>query len=506
MAPHPPESELFADLPEHETLDPTTDEGWEAVRALGYRWVDRMVSLHRHVGDGPAWSAPSREARAALAGPLPGGGAPLDEAVALLEEHILPYGLGNIHPRGWGWVNGTGTTLGALADLVAAAMNINCAGADTAARHVEAQVVETLKEAMGWPSSGSGLLTSGASLANLVGLAAARDRALARQSVDVGKVGLARSGVGLAFYASPGVHNSVDRALRTLGVGTEQLRKIPVDDAWRMDVAALEEAVRRDREAGLTPACVVGTAGTVDQGAVDPLDALADVAEREGLWLHVDGAFGAVAALSPHLRPLVAGMERADSLAFDLHKWMHVPIEAGCILVRDPEDHRRPFAAPASYLQTTDRGIVAVDRWMAEYGPQLTRGFRALKSWLFLKHYGTEALGRLAAMNVRQTREMEALLRAHPRTEVLASGPLCVLCFRYLAPGLEGPELDRFNQEVLADLQESGLAQVSGTWSGGAFALRLALTNHRTRSEDVSGFVDDLVALGDRRSRESALA
>lgn len=485
-----------------ETLDPASDAEWEALRTLGHEMVDQVVALHRGIGTRPAWQPVPPASRAALAGPLPASGATLDETVATFQEHVFPYPLGNIHPRAWGWVNGTGSTLGAFADLLAAAMNINAAGADTGARYVEEQVLETLKEAMGWPASGSGLLTSGASVANLVGLAAARDRAAARLGggdVRVGERGLARMGLTLTAYASEAAHNSVDRAVRLLGMGTDQLRRVPVDASWRMDPAALEKAMAADRAAGLHPTCVVGTAGTVDQGAIDPLEELADVCAREDVWLHVDGAFGAVAALSPELRPLVAGMERADSLAFDLHKWMHVPIEAGCVLVRDPEDHRRPFAAPASYLRALERGTAAVDHWFYEYGPQLTRGFRALKSWFFLKHYGTDRLGRLAEQNVRQTRELEALLGAHPRLEVLASGPLCVLCLRYVPEGVRGAELDRFNQELLADLQESGRAQVSSTVVGGAFALRLAITNHRTRGSDLSGFVADLVSLGDRR-------
>lgn len=486
-----------------ETLDPGTDAEWEALRSLGHEMVDQVVALHRGIRERPAWQPVPPASRAALRGILAPGGAPLEDTVAMVQEHVFPYPLGNIHPRAWGWVNGTGTTLGALADLMASALNINAAGADTGARYVEEQVLETLKGAMGWPSSGSGLLTSGASVANLIGLAAARDRAAARLAgpgAGVGEKGLARLGRTLTVYASAAAHNSVDRAVRLLGMGTDQLRRIPVDASWRMDVAALEEALSADRAAGLHPACVVGTAGTVDQGSVDPLEALADLCAREGVWFHVDGAFGAVAALAPGLRHLVAGMKRADSLAFDLHKWMHVPIEAGCVLVRDPDDHRRPFTAPASYLQAMERGTAAVDGWFYEYGPQLTRGFRALKSWVFLKHYGTDRLGRLAEQNVRQTREMETLLRAHPRVEILASGPLCVLCFRYVPEGVEGAELDRFNQDLLADLQESGRAQVSSTVVGGAFTLRLAITNHRTRGSDLSGFVADLVALGDRRT------
>ena len=493
-------------LPE-ETLDPTTPEEWEALRALGHQMVDQVVAFHRQVGEGPAWQPVPADVRGRFQGPLPSGGAPVDETVDRFWADVFPYHLGNVHPRGWGWVNGTGSTLGALADLMASSMNVNCAGADTAARYVEEQVLDTLKHAMGWPASGSGILTSGASLANLIGLAAARDRAVHRLTgLDAGAAGLLEAGARLTFYTSASAHNSVDRAIRLLGLGTDQLRRVPVDDAWRMDLQALRDAIAQDREAGAVPAAIVGTAGTVDQGAIDPLDALADLAAEQGMWLHVDGAFGAVAALSPALRPLVSGMERADSLAFDLHKWMHVPIEAGCVLVRDPAHHKRPFAAPAAYLAPLARGLAAVDDWFFEFGPQLTRGFRALKSWFFLMHHGTDKLGRLVEQNVRQTQRLAALMDAHPRLEILARGPLCVLCFRYRAPDMDPATLDRFNQELLGDLQESGRAQVTATRVGGSFTLRLALTNHRTRDGDLTGFLEDLVALGDRRKAGGALA
>ncbi|NIP58472.1 MAG: hypothetical protein GWM92_09350 [Gemmatimonadetes bacterium] len=362
--------------------------------------------------------------------------------------------------------------------------------------------MDTLKEAMGWPEAGSGLLTSGGSVANLVGIAAARDGAAPERELRA--TGLREHPGQLVLYASDAVHNSVDRAASLLGIGSAHLRKIPVDEECRIDLAALSAAVEEDRAGGRCPFCVVATVGTVDQGAIDPVDSLADFCAREGLWLHVDGAFGAAVAFSDELGSLVAGIERADSLAFDLHKWMHVPIEAGCVLVRESEDHRRPFTAPASYLAVLDRGITPGGPWLAEFGPQLTRGFRALKCWFGLQVDGTEKLGRLVEQNVAQARELENLIRGHPRLELLAHGPLVVLCFRYRpdegAGAWDAERLDRFNSELLADLQESGVAAVSSTRVDGRFALRLAITNHRTRPEDLALFVDEVVGLGERRA------
>lgn len=483
-----------------ETLDPTTEEEWASLRRLGHRMVDEVVDLHRGIRDRAAWRPVPDDVRRRLKEPLPREGSSADEAFETFQRDILPYYLGNIHPRGWGWVNGTGTTLGAFADMLAAAMNPNCAGADHSARYVEGQVLDTLKEALDWPKEGTGLLTSGGSVANLVGLAAARNSVKA--PVELRTRGLRALPRQLVLYASETVHNSIDKAAGLLGIGAAQIRKIPVDEDWRMIPEALAAAVAADRKQGTQPFCVVATAGTVDQGAVDPLEELADLCGEEDLWLHVDAAFGAVAALSEELHPLVAGMERADSLAFDLHKWMHVPIEAGCILVRDGDAHRLPFAAPASYLATLDRGITAGEAWLSDLGPQLTRGFRALKCWFALRVHGIEKLGRLAAQNVQQTRALESLIRKHPNLEVLAHGPLVVLCLRYRPDegAWNAESLDILNAEILADIQESGIVAVSTTRINGSFALRLALTNQRTRREDLGLFLDTVLEFGARRT------
>lgn len=478
--------------PLEEGLDP---DDWESLRRLGHRMVDDLVSFHAGVAEGPAWRSGGADPGEELALELPQPPVGAEEAYEVFFRRILPYHYSNIHPRGWGWVNGTGTTLGALAEMMAAGMNPNTWGGRHGAAWVENAVISFFRRVFRFPDDASGLLLSGASVANLVALAAAREAAV--------EGGLSASGLRaperqLTFYASERVHNSVDKAVGLLGVGWDYLRKVPTDDAHRLDVDALARAVSEDRERGLHPACVVATAGTVDTGSIDPLNDLAEFCRGEGLWMHVDGAFGGLLQLSPTLRPLVQGIERADSIAFDLHKWLHVPIEAGCVVVRHPEAHRGPFSPPAPYLRWFDRGVASGPDNYAALGPQLTRGFRALKVWMSLKAHGSEVYGRLIEQNVRQARYLEERVRAHPDLELMAPVPLNICCFRYRPTGTSDADANRANMELLMSLHESGVAVLSSTEIAGRFTLRASFTNHRTRRGDIDHLVEATVALGCR--------
>ncbi|WP_233166148.1 pyridoxal-dependent decarboxylase [Archangium sp. Cb G35] len=306
----------------------------------------------------------------------------------------------------------------------------------------------------------------------------------------------------MTLYASRETHACVRRAAEVLGLGSGSLRLLPVDADFRVDVGALRAAIARDRAEGLRPFCVVGNAGTVNTGAVDDLEALADVAEQEGLWFHVDGAFGALAALSPRLRPLLRGMERADSLAFDLHKWMHIPFEAGCILVRSEAAHRRAFAYQTEYLAQMPRGLAARPSMFSEYGVQLTRGFRALKVWMSLKAHGAAKFARLIEQNVEQAHALARWVDAEPELQRLAPASLNVVCFRYVGRGVPEERLDAWNRELLCRLHESGVAVPSYTTLGGRHCLRVCLTNHRTRREDLEFLVQEILRLGRELSAE----
>jgi glutamate/tyrosine decarboxylase-like PLP-dependent enzyme len=354
-------------------------------------------------------------------------------------------------------------------------------------------VLDWLKELVGYPAPASGILTSGCSMANLIGLAVARD---ARSGGEVTAEGLRSLPAQPVLYGSSETHSSVAKAVGLLGLGRSAFRRIPVDADHRVRLDELEGRIAADRAAGHRPIAVVGNAGTVNTGAVDDLDALADLCAREGLWFHVDGAFGALAALVPELRPRLAGMERADSLAFDLHKWLHVPYDVGVVFVRDGARHERPFAAAASYLEPLERGAAAGPNDFSRLGPELSRRFRAFKVWLALKVHGADAFRDLVAQNVAQARYLADRLAARGDCELLAPVPLNIVCFRYRPAGVPADRLDALNRQLLMELQERSVAVPSGTEIGGRFALRVAITNHRSRREDFDALVDAVDAIG----------
>jgi glutamate/tyrosine decarboxylase-like PLP-dependent enzyme len=473
-----------------ETLDP---EDWEIMRTLGHRMVDDMMTFLQTVRSRPVWQPIPDEAREQFTTPLPeqpeGAEAAYDDFLC----HVLPYPMGNIHPRFWGWVTGTGTPLGMLADMLAAGINTNLAGGDHIPNHVEAQVIEWCKQMLNFPSQASGLLVSGASMANLVGLTIARN---SQVSFDVRKQGIQNTAKRLIVYGSKEMHSSIQRAVEVLGLGSDSLHLIPVNADFQIDTDALQAAITADREAGRQPICVVGCAGTVNTGSFDDLNTLADICAHEGIWFHVDGAFGAMAALSPSLRYLTAGIERADSLAFDMHKWLQIPFEAACVLVQKPDAHYRTFTLTADYTKHTKRGVAAGASWFSDFGIELSRGFRGLKVWMSLKEHGIKKYGRLIQQNVEQIRYLTDLIDATPELERLAPVPLNIVCFRFRADGLDEEMLNQLNEELLIRLHESGIAVPSYTQINGKYAIRVANTNHRSRRSDFDLLIRTIIRIG----------
>ena len=478
-----------------ETLDP---EDWSALRQLGHQMVDDMLEHLRTVRERPVWQKPTRDARAGLREPLPRTGQGEERAYADFRAHVLPFATGNIHPRFWGWVMGTGTPFTALAEMLAAGLNPNVGGFDDGASLVEDQVLDWFKEAMGLPTEASGLFVSGGSMANLVGLAVARH---ARAPFDVRKQGQGAAPQPMTVYASSEVHSSVPKALELLGLGRDALKLIAVDSEYRIDLAALARAIQEDRRAGALPIALVANAGTVNTGAIDDLPALAALARKEHLHFHVDGAVGALAVLSPELRPLLRGIEEADSLAFDPHKWGHFPYEAGCVLVRDPLAHSAALSTAAAYTAPLPGGLASRHERFADRGPQLSRGFKALKVWMGLKAAGSDRLGRLIRQNVDQAVHLAELVDGNGDLELLARGPLNIVCFRYRGKKAV-PDLDALNRALLVELQESGVAVPSSTVLGGRFAIRVCINNHRTRREDLQLLVDEVIRRGHAAAKE----
>jgi aromatic-L-amino-acid decarboxylase len=471
-------------------LDP---RDWAAMRLQGHRMLDDMFDHIAGLRDQPVWRRPPDALRAGFREALPTAPTPLAQVHAAFVEQVLPYSSGNAHPGFMGWVQGGGTVAGMLAEMLSAGMNSNLGGRDHMPLEVEQQVVAWTREMFGFPAQATGLFFTGASQANFVATLIARTRAL---GAETRVAGLAGSGPVLTAYASRAVHGCVAQAMDMAGLGARQLRLIATDDHDRIDLAALEQAIAADRAAGHVPFIIVGTAGTVDIGAIDALDALADVAARERVHFHVDGALGALAILSPSLAPRLAGIERADSLAFDWHKWGQAPYDAGFLLVRDGDLHRRTFATDAAYLQRAARGLAAGAWWPCDYGPDLSRGFRALKTWFTIKTYGAAALGAVVERTCELARSLGERVAAEPELELLAPVQLNIVCFRY-----RGEDPDRLNDELILELHEEGRVAPSLTRIGGQVAIRAALVNHRTDERDIEALVAAVLAAGRRLSR-----
>ena len=482
-----------------ETLDP---DDWQAFAASAHRALDAALAHMRQAGSDQPWQPLTSEARADIEGPLPRGEGRFEDVLERVERSILPFPTGNAHPRFWGWVMGNGTPDAMVADMLASAMNPHLAGYDQSASTVERRVIEWLKEIMQFPNEASGVLVSGGTMANLIGVAVARKQ---KAGFDVREAGLA-NGPPLRIYGSTETHSWAEKCCDVLGLGRAAFRRVDADADGRVVPAALREAIGADRARGERPICVIGNAGTVDSGAVDDLEALADLCRDEDLWLHIDGAFGALLALSPKYASRLAGLERADSVAFDLHKWGYLPYELGCTLVRDGEAHRETFRTKAKYLEPPGRGIQPDDLELAELGIQLSRGFRALKVWMALETHGVDKIGRRIEANVEQAQHLASRVRAHERLQLLGPAPLNVVCFRYIEPDLDDEALRGLNREILLRLQEDGVAIPSSTERDGHFALRVAITNHRTQLADIDLLVEAVLDLGARLAKSSPKA
>jgi aromatic-L-amino-acid decarboxylase len=468
------------------SLDPPD---WTELRALGHRMLDDVFDDLAGLRQAPVWCPMPDDVRGSWTDALPRRGAPTENVYNAYRTLIAPYGVGNRHPKFLGWVHGGGTAIGMLAEMLAAGLNANCGGRDHAPIACERQVIRWAAEMLGMPLDSSGLVLSGTSMANFVAVLVARSAALGE---GVRRTGV--TGTQLTGYASAGAHMCVARAFDMAGLGADALRLIPCDAAHNMSLTHLRACIAADRAAGLQPFLVVGTAGSVDIGAIDDLSGIADICAQERLWFHVDAAFGAIAMLSPALRGLFAGMGQADSVAFDFHKWAQVPYDAGCIVVRDADAHQAAFAREVAYLRRDARGLAAGEPWPVDLGPELSRGFRALKVWMTLKAYGADRLGHVAANSCALARALAAAIDAEPLLVRLAPVPLNIVCFGYRAGN------NAVQAAIAADLQEAGDVVLSTTTLQGRTVLRAAFVNHRTGPEDVAAIVAAVLRAGAQRT------
>jgi glutamate/tyrosine decarboxylase-like PLP-dependent enzyme len=465
----------------------------EEFRRLGYRAVDLLVEHMSSLRTQPCRSPVPEDVRRELMDhPPPEDGSDPDVLLDYARSTILRYPMGNGSPRFFGWVNSPAAPLGALAELLAAGLNPSVAGGDHAATYIEHAVLRWMKHLIACPPEAGAILTSGGSVANLIGLAVMRH---SKTEGHVRARGLVELGRKLVVYTSTEGHSCIEKAIELLGIGRENLRRIGVDERWQMDVRALGDRIAEDRAAGLVPCGVAATAGTVNTGAVDPLAQIAEICHSEGLWFHVDAAYGGPAALLPELATLYEGLDRADSVAIDPHKWMYVPVECGCALVRDAAAMRDAFSLVPPYLR--DEKALP---WFSEFGIQQSRGFRALKLWFALKHIGLDGYRRAIARDIRLARALQERLRSSSDFQLVSAGPLSITCFRYrpAAPDLPESDIDRLNKRVLDRVQTDGRVFLTGTELAGRFVLRACIVNFRTTEEDLQTLLEAVRAAATR--------
>src|SRR5438094_6032911 len=443
-----------------------------------------MMEYFGGLRDRPAYRhTSSRQIRDGLDPAPPAKGTDFDSLLKIFRDAIVPFSRQNAHPRMFGYVQSPGTPIGAFADLLASTLNANLTIWRSAPAPVELErlTIDWIRQILGFPAEAGGLFVSGGSMANLAGLAAAR------QTKD-------RSSGRLRIYASSETHFSIVKAAALLGIGRENVCHIAVDEHFKIRTKELIAKITADLEAGYVPFCVVANAGTVNTGSVDPLAEVRGIADRFQLWMHVDGSYGAFAILAESARKLFGGIERADSIALDPHKWLYLPVDVGCVIYRAPEIARAAFAHEAEYTRIIgEKADEAFALW--DYGPELSRRFRALKVWMLLKGVGLDSLSEAIESNLACARYFESMVRASDDFEMVAPVELSIFCFRHVPAQLrsESPHaIDAFNERLLIALQRDGSSYLSNATLGDRFALRGCVLNYRTTLRDIEILLDDL--------------
>lgn len=492
-------------LPSHPTDWPA-----DAIRQVGYRTVDMIAAYLQELPEGPVFRpVPPALVRDAFSTLMPEDGADPAAVLDTIAAQILPYPFGNGHPRFSGWVRSPPAVIGIFADALAAAMNPSVAGGNHAAVHVEHQVVGWFKELLGLPPTAAGQLVSGGSAAALTALGVARHVAAQRAGVDVRVAGLQHTATTFTAYVSPETHGCHRKALELLGLGSEQIRQIDTDAALRMAPADLDAALVRDQRAGCTPVAVIASVGSVSTGAIDPLEAIADICAHHGVWLHVDGAYGAPAMLVDEYAAALAPLARADSVGVDPHKWMYVPIEAGLVLVRDAAAMRDAYSLVPPYLRTDgDPDGVGGPPWFSEFGLQQTRGFRALKVWAAIMHLGVAGYRAAIEHTLGLAAHLANRVRQAPELELWEPTSLSIVCFRYVGDGIGGGEepvpLDALNRALCTELQLSGEVFPTSTVVRGRTYLRSCLLHPASTMDDIDRLVHAVRLTGRRLAQAHA--
>ena len=473
-----------------QNLDP---KDWEAMRALGHQMIDDLIDYWAGIREQKIWRPIPDEVKEVFDQPIPEQGQSPEEVYREFKENIFPYNKGNVHPRFFAWIQGTGTPMGTFGDLLASGMNPNTAIGEHSAMYVDLQVVNWCKELMNFPTEASGILVSGGSMANITALTVARN---SFGEEKIRQKGLKAASGQLLIYCSVETHSCIQKAAEIIGLGTDAVRKIGVNERFELDVQLLKAQLEEDLQAGFLPFCLVGTAGTVNTGAIDPMVELLEISRAYGLWFHVDGAYGALGKLDPNYADALRAIEEADSLAFDLHKWLYVPYEVGCTLIRDAKKHRDSFAITPNYLLQEKRGLSGGLDSINNYGFELSRGFKALKVWMSIKEHGRAKYAAMIAQNNRHAAYLAELVEQNPYLELTAPLSMSITCFRMIQPGWGEEALQALNKEILLRLQEEGIASPSSTILNGKYTLRIANVNQRTQREDMDLLVREVLRIG----------
>jgi glutamate/tyrosine decarboxylase-like PLP-dependent enzyme len=473
-----------------QNLDP---KDWEAMRALGHQMIDDLIDYWAGIREQKIWRPIPEEVKEVFDQPIPEQGQSPEEVYREFKQYIFPYNKGNVHPRFFAWIQGTGTPMGTFGDLLASGMNPNTTIGEHSAMYVDRQVVNWCKQLMNFPTEASGILVSGGSMANITALTVARN---SYGEEKIRQRGLKAASGQLLIYCSVETHSCILKAAEIIGLGTDAVRKIGVNERYELDVQLLKVQLENDLQVGFLPFCLVGTAGTVNTGAIDPMAELLEISRAYGLWFHVDGAYGALGKLDPNYAGALRAIEEADSLAFDLHKWLYVPYEVGCTLIRDAKKHRNSFAITPNYLLQEKRGLSGGLDSINNYGFELSRGFKALKVWMSLKEHGREKYAAMITQNNRHAAYLAELVEQNPYLELTAPVSMSITCFRMIQPNWGEEALQALNKEILLRLQEEGIASPSSTILNGKYTLRIANVNQRTRKEDMELLVREVLRIG----------
>jgi aromatic-L-amino-acid decarboxylase len=479
----------------NETLDPSN---WDEMRQLGHLMVDDIISYLSTIRDQPVWRPIPDKVKDTFSTPLPHNPTNSLAVYNDFKNNILPYNTGNIHPRFFAFVQGTGTPMGVFAEMLAAAMNPNLAIGEHSPMYVENQVLDWFKEFLGYPAEASGILLSGGSMANFTALNVARNFILPEK---IRKMGLHTQEKQLVAYCSTESHSCIQKSIEALGIGTDYLRKIPVNKYFQIDLETLNKQLKTDKENNLMPFCIIGNAGTVNTGAIDPLNELLAICKREKIWFHVDGAFGALAKVVPTLSATLKPIEEADSVAFDLHKWMCMPYEAGCVLIKNKKAHRDTFALNPSYLHTDMGGLAGGPEPYNNFGIELSRGFKALKVWMSIKQQGSLAYVRMIEKNCQQSQYLGSLIENNKPLTLMTPVTMNIVCYRYEFPATDDLAVqNKNNKKLLLELQNQGIAAPSSTILNGHFVIRVANVNQRSQQVDFDILVRESLRIGNEIS------